>query len=210
MRVHPFLVACALLCVAASAQSAEPVVSQAEYSADYVMETNAGAISGHMNAAPDKERREESMEGTTMITIRRSDLHKTWMLMPGERMYMEMRAGQPAMGMERESSDPGDYQTQMTTVGRETLDGLETTKSKVIMTGKDGSKMGGFWWTTDQGIVVKMDVIGIDGDTKMRMKRELSNIQIGPQDPSLFEIPKGYTAMGMGFGNMGGSLPGMP
>jgi hypothetical protein len=99
--------------------------------------------------------------------------------------------------------DPNDYQTEMTTVGPEQLTGVATIKSKVIMTGKDGSKMGGFWWTSAQGIVVKMDVIGVDGNTKMRMKQELSNIQLGPQDASLFEIPSGYSSMSMGLGMAG-------
>jgi membrane protease subunit (stomatin/prohibitin family) len=43
----------------------------------------------------------------------------------------------------------------------------------------------------------------------MRMKRELTNIQIGPQDDALFEIPEGYNSMmmGMGAGMLG--IPGM-
>ena len=207
MRVHR-AIAVSLLYLTASAQSATAPASQAEYSADYVMETAEGAIRGHLNVAPGKERREDAMEGTTTVMIRRDDLKKMWMLMPSERMYMEMNAGQPAMG--EGAPDPNAYQTEMTTVGREELDGLMTTKSKVVMTGKDG-KMGGFWWTTDQGVVVKMDVIGIDGNTKMRMKRELSNIKLGPQDASLFEIPKGYSSMATGMGvGMAKGVMGLP
>jgi hypothetical protein len=190
-------VAAASLCLAMVFGPAG-VAAEADYEADYTFETADFAVSGHINVAAGKERREEAMEGTTMITIRRDDLGKQWMLMPTERMYMETQAGQPAMGQAR--SEPTDYETELTTVGPEAVNGLSTTKSKVIMTGKDGSKMGGFWWTTDDGVLVKMDVIGVDGNTNARMKRELSNIVFAPQDPALFEIPAGYTSMGMGFG----------
>jgi hypothetical protein len=189
-----------VLCLAAWASPATAQTSQAEYSADYVMETAEGAITGRLNVAPGKERRETVMGGMTTVNIRRDDLQKMWLLMPSERMYMEMNPGQPSM-MGPSPPDPGDYQTEMTTVGPEELNGVSTIKSKVIMTGSDGSRMGGFWWTTAEGVVVKMDVIGIDGNTRMRMNRELSNIEMGTQDPALFEIPSDYSPMpGMGMG----------
>jgi len=171
-----------------------------EYSADYIMETAEGAIHGHMYSAPGVERREDVIDGgSTMVTIRRDDKKALWMLMPSERMYMEMKPGQASMGPPRAPS-PEEYQTQMTTEGREEVGGVMTTKSKVMMTAADGSKMGGFWWTTDDGVVVKMDVLSVDKGQKIRMKRELSNIKVGPQKPDLFEIPADYTAMQLGIG----------
>jgi hypothetical protein len=203
MRV-PQLITASLVFLFASQFAAAEAPASPSYSADYVMETAEGAISGHLNVAPGKERRQDVIEGTTMVTIRRDDLNKLWMLMPSERMYMEIKPGQPGMGSRAPS--PDEYETEMTTVGPEEVNGVATIKSKVIMTGADGSKMGGFWWTTPDGVLVKMDVIGlVDGD-KMRMKRELTNIEIGPQADELFEIPSDYTSMGgmgMGMGMMG-------
>jgi hypothetical protein len=159
---------------------------------------------------PGKERREDFIEGgETMISIRRDDLGKTWILLPSEQMYMELNAGAPQGETNSRAPGPEDYDTQMSEAGREEINGLMTNKSKVIMTGKDGSKMGGFWWTTDDGILVKMDVIAIDEGDRMRMKRELSNIVVEPQDDALFEIPEGYNSLMMGIGAGMLGIPGM-
>ena len=50
------------------------------------------------------------------------------------------------------------------------------------------------------GRVVKMDVLSVDKGEKVRMKRELTNIKVGPQKADLFEIPAGYNSMQMGIG----------
>lgn len=181
------------------------------YSADYIMETADGADRGKIFSTPGKERRESvTPDGSTMITIRRDDLQKIWMLMPAERMYMEMNTGDASPSGQR-PVDPDDFQSEMTVVGPENLAGVDTIKHKVVMTGADGSKMGGFWWTTADGIPVKMDMIAKDGGSKLRLKRELSNLEIGPQAPELFEIPPGYNSMAAGLGvGVGKGLLGLP
>ena len=195
-----------LISTASLAQGAAPSPPKVQYSADYVMETAEGATRGHIYAAPGVERSETLNDGNTMVSIRRDDKHVTWMLMPSERMYMEIKAGQPGPGGSN-APRPEDYQTQMTSEGRETVNGIVTTKSKVLMTGADGSKMGGFWWTSDDGLVVKMDVLSVEKGQKVRLKRELTNIKIGPQAADLFEIPAGYTTMNLG---IAAGLRGLP
>lgn len=189
-----------------AAHAADPVALKVEYSADYIMETAEGAIRGRLNGAPGLERREDLVEGNTMVSIRRDDKKVLWMLMPQERMYMEMKLGQME-GAKSRTPSPEEYKTEFTEVGREEVNGMMTTKSKVIMTGADGSKMGGFWWTTDDGLLVKMDVLSIAKGEKIRMKRELSNVKIGPQPRDLFEIPAGYQSMSMG---LAGGMLGLP
>lgn len=205
--MRAFIPAALLLTIAAAAPAAAEE-SRVSYSADYVMETAEGAARGKLFVVPGKERREDvSAEGVSMVTIRRDDLKKMWMLMPAERMYMEMNAGEPDPSG-KAASDPGDYEVEMTVVGPERLAGLDTVKQKVVMTGKDGTRMGGFWWTTADGIPVKMDMLAKEAGSKVRMKRELSNIAIGPQAADLFEIPEGYNSMAaaMGLGAAKGAL----
>lgn len=65
--------------------------------------------------------------------------------------------------------------------------------------------MGGFIWTSKEGITVKLDAISVDKSSKERFSIELKNLHVGKQDPALFEIPAGYTRMDMGgMGNMPG------
>lgn len=59
---------------------------------------------------------------------------------------------------------------------------------------------------------MKMDLLSKEGDKKMRMSQELTNLKVGKQDPKLFEIPPGYTKNDMGamMGGMGKGKGGRP
>ncbi|MCC6301437.1 MAG: hypothetical protein IT489_01390 [Gammaproteobacteria bacterium] len=175
-----------------------------DYSADETMETAEFSIEGQVYASQGKERRETLMEGMRQIMILRPDKKLIWTLMPDQRMYIEVKPGTDKAGS---GADPGDlsgYEIEQTTLGEEEVNGVMTTKSKIVMTGKTGAKMGGFWWTSKDGIVVKMDVLAMDKGDKTRIKKELRNLRVGPQDPALFEIPAGYARMDMMNMLMGG------
>jgi hypothetical protein len=193
LRSFNLVLASALLLPAMSV-AAPPPEPKVEYSADSTMETEGGmTMKSRIYSAPGKQRIE--MGGADgNVSIMRRDKKVMWQLM-GD-MYMEMPMSQ--------SQDPHDMDVQMTTVGEETVNGIKTTKSKVIATKKDGSKFGGFFWTTKDGITVKMDLLSKEGDKKMRMSQELTNLKVGKQDPKLFEIPPGYTKNDMG-AMMGGA-----
>lgn len=203
LRSFNLVLASALLLPAAG-WSAPPPEPKVEYSADSTMETEGGmTMKSRVYHAPGKQRMEMGGEGGN-VTIMRKDKKVIWMLMGN--MYMETPMNQS------DSQDPSDMDVQQTAVGDETVNGIKTTKSKVIMTKKDGSKFGGFFWTTKDGITVKMDLLSKEGDKKMRMSSELTNLKIGKQDPKLFEIPPGYTKNDMGamMGGMGKGKGGRP
>jgi hypothetical protein len=175
------------------------IQSTAEYSADSYMETAGEVTNGTIYVVPGRERREFVMGGEKSITIMRHDKKVTWTLMPADKMYTETKLGKSGG-----KDDLSAYKIDQTTIGPDTINGIKTTKSKIVMIGPDGSKLGGFWWVTKEGIVVKMDAMSVDKNSKARFKTELKNLKIGKQDPSLFEIPAGYsnmTSMG-GIGNM--------
>lgn len=197
MSTKTFLAAVALLLASSTAFSQQTQQPQVEYSADSVMETAEMSMKGHINYTPTRERREMVMGsgGDKMITITRHDKKVAWTLMPAQKMYMETNIAQA-----RGKDDISGYKIEQTTVGPETVNGVSTTKSKIIMTGPKGEKMGGFWWMTKDNIMVKMDVIAIDKKDKMRIKNELTNLKVGKQDPKQFEVPAGYEKM---------SIPGM-
>lgn len=183
--------------------------SDVEYSADEQMETEDAAMQAKVFHAPGRERREQDMSGMQQIMIMRRDKNVVWMLMPDQKMYMEMKMGQ---GKE-DTADLKDYIIEYTVVGEEVVNGLNTTKNKVIVTDKKGNKFGGFMWVSMEGIMVKMDSVSKVEGSKMRVKMERKNIKIEKQDSKLFEIPSGYNKMsmpGMGSGfNMQDMMKGM-
>jgi len=195
----PCMVVAVLHSVGAMAANERPTV---EYSADQTIETEAAAMKGKVFSTPTKERREMSQGGANMIMITRHDKKVVWTLMPEEKMYMEM-----PMKESTEKTDMSAYKIEQTPLGEEKLDGQVMDKSKIVMTHSSGSKMGGFMWTTKQGILAKMDAIAVDKGSKNRFKMEQTNIKVGKQPADLFEIPKGFQLMNMG--GMGDMLKGM-
>ncbi len=203
MQMKNWLIVAAFM-VAAPALAMQP--ASVEYSADWTMETADGAVKGKIYQAPNKERREMSDGGEKMVMIMRRDKKMAWNLMPSERMYIEMKMSDPKVGKD----DPMNYDVEQTVVGPDTVNGVKTTKSKIIMKEKkpNGSKLGGFWWTTKDNVMMKLDVISVDKGKKDRMKMELDNLKIGKQEASLFEIPSGYSKMDMSMEGMGKMMMG--
>jgi hypothetical protein len=192
------------------AMAGPPARAQAEYSADATMQTEEGTIRQHVYVTPMKERKETlTGSGEGAVQIFRYDTKIMWTLMPSENMYMEYAL----KGGQGQGNDPSQWTYEDTSVGEETLNGVEVTKYKTIATSTDGKKYGGFSWRTKEGINLKQDLLYKEGTEKKRMLTELTNLKIGKQDPKLFEIPDGFTKFDMGgmMGMMGGGMgrPGM-
>lgn len=179
-----------------------------EYSADRIVETEAGTFEGKVYSSRDRERSETTMQGMQSVMILRRDRQLAWMLMPTQKMYQEMDFAKA----QQQSGSAPDSQVEITEVGSDTVEGFATTKYKMLM--KDGSA-GGFIWITGEGIAVKMDMLSKSDGEKTRITMTLRNLQIGAQDPQLFELPEGYSQMpsfgfgkGKGLGGLGGALKG--
>lgn len=201
--VVPF--ALCLTALAATSHAGTLPVPTVEYSADRTIETEAGTMTGKVYSARDKERSETNMRGMQTVMILRRDKQLGYMLMPAQKMYQQMDF---AKAQQQSGGQPAD-QVEITEVGSDTIEGQPTTKYKLIM--KDGSA-GGFMWITKDGIAVKLDAISKENGKKTRFTMTLSNLQIGTVDPSVFEVPAGYSAMPSFGGMMGGhggvKLPG--
>ncbi|MBL8075894.1 MAG: hypothetical protein JNL29_16120 [Nitrospira sp.] len=196
------LLTCAVL-VPLTVTAAPPPEVKVDYSADSMMETEGGmTMKSRIYHTVEKDRME--MGGSEgMVSIIRKDKKVVWQLMGN--MYMEM----PMDASNASGMDAFDI-VEQAEVGQETINGLKTTKSKIVAVKKDGSgKFGGFFWTTKEGITVKMDMLSKEGDRKMRMTSELTNLKIEKQDPALFEIPAGYTKNDMGTMMGMGGMPNM-
>src|SRR5688572_25110262 len=149
------------LCAAAVAgpsYAATLPIPTVEYSADRAMQMEAGTIEGKVYSSKGKERMETSMKGMTSVMILRTDKKESYMLMPAQKMYMQMDFSK---AQAQSGSQPADSNVEITEVGTETIEGQSTTKYKMIM--KDGSA-GGFLWITKDGIVMKMDGVVKNGN----------------------------------------------
>jgi len=207
--IPALLSVCALGYMQHAAAATLPVPS-VEYSADRMVETDSGSFEGKVYSAKDRERAETTMQGMQTVMILRRDKQLGWMLMPTQKMYQQLDLAKAR----QQSGAAPDGEVEITQVGSESVSGFETTKYKLLM--KDGSA-GGFIWITPEGIAVKMDMLSKADGAKTRVTMTLTNVQIGTQDPQLFEVPDGYAAMPSfgfgskskgGLGGLGGALKG--
>lgn len=174
---------------------------------DATLETEALSVNTRIHYKPGKVRDDLKIAGRDMVTIRRFDLNKVWIIM-GHGMYIEMDADQ-------ESEQAPDYKlVSREIVGPDVVNDMETTKYKSVYETADG-KFGGFTWYTEDNIAVKAFLVHESKGEKVRVKFEMTNLERGKQPDSLFEVPKGYRALNLGkipgmpnIGNMGGA--GMP
>ncbi len=133
------------------------------------------------------------MQGMSMATISRPDKKVAWQLMPMQKMYMEVDLKN---ANKMSGNAPDDVTIEK--VGSEVLDGITTTKYKLVM--KDKSA-GGFIWLSPENIPLKMDLLSKEGNNKNRVTMSLKNLKVEPQDAALFELPQGYQPM-PSMGNM--------
>lgn len=170
------------------------------FAADATIETEEATVQSHINYKPGKVRDAVKVGGREMVTIRRFDIDKMWMIM-GPGMVMEI---DPEQGSEQAP----DYKlVSREKVGPETVNGMATTKYKSIYETRDG-KFGGFTWYTEDNIAVKGFLVHQSKGEKVRLKFELTNLERGPQADSLFELPSGAHKLNLqgfpGLPNMGG------
>ena len=163
---------------------------EVSFSGEAVFETEEMTTKARVYYEPGKVRDEIRMEGQQMVVIRRFDLNKSWMLM-SQGMYMEISP-------EEQDEKSRDYKLiSREKVGRETVNGMETTKYKSIYESSDG-KFGGFTWFTDDNIAVKAFIVHQSKGEKQRMKFEFTSLKRGRQDDELFELPPGAKQFDMG------------
>src|SRR5678816_1031713 len=123
-------------------------VPTVDYSADRIVESEAGTFNGKVYFTKDKERMETNAQGMQSVMILRRDQRLGWMLVPAQRMYQKVDL---ARAQQQSGSQSADTVT-IEQVGADTIEGHDATKYKMLM--KDGSG-GGFIWITQDGIPVK-------------------------------------------------------
>jgi hypothetical protein len=180
-----------------AAPSVQADGSTGQYSAMERMSTERGDVDARVFVAPDMKR----MEMHDSIQIIRFDKGVMWVLMPKQRMYME----NPIPAGSGGSSNLKYLEKEK--LGKETVNGISATKYRTVAEDPQGNRLEGMSWLTDDGILVKNDMQLKGEGRTMQVKIEISDLKVGKQDPSLFEVPKGFNKFAMPAG-MPGGLPG--
>ncbi len=178
---------------------------QATYSADSSIRAGGVQLEGRVHHDRGKERREMTIQGVRQIVILRPDRNRAYLIMPQMNSGFEMDFG--AAGF----PSPEHYMAGLQPVaeGRETVEGLETTRYRISGTAGDGATMDGHVWVTDDGIIMRMRGTASTQTDTQDILVTLSNVVRAPQDAALFEPPAGLNLMRMD-PSMMQNLPRMP
>lgn len=184
------VLSCFSLCIAENRFLLQPNI---DYSADEIMRAGDMTVRSKVFYAPGKIRKDRTVGSTVQITIIRQDKDVIWMLMPGEKTYTEMPI-KPGKTLKEDLS--GDFMKNtgvQSVLGEEIVNGVKAAKRQVTI--KDpGGVYEGVLWQSRNGIIVKMEVDPKKSRSRLEpVTLELNNIRQEPQNPALFEIPRGYT-----------------
>lgn len=181
--------------ISLSAQIARAQMVSKPFSADKVVTQRGKTTTDKVYATPAAMRVEGARDGKKFISISRWDRKVVWSIMPDQKMYFEMAipAGAEMASAMNDLSKTlmKDAQMKRESLGSEQIEGFlcEKTRTTVTWQGVTGTNIQ--WSAKDLGgFVLKKQ------DDTLGQVTEFKNIRLGPQDPSLFELPPGYKKMG--------------
>jgi len=159
------------------------------FSADEIRTMRKEVTSGKIYASADAVRTEGERKGMKTISIMRLDKKVVWNLMPDQKMYMEL----PFMGSADVASMAKDATIEKEPLGSEQVGAYHCDKYRVKAT-YEGKVYTSIEWDAKElnGFAVKK------GDEKGAWTTEYQNVRLGPQDPSLFEVPAVYKKVDLG------------
>jgi hypothetical protein len=151
----------------------------ADFSAEVVNTYEGQTTLARIFVQTDKIRMET--RGTEEYTILRSDKKVIWIVVPEEKMYIEIQSPQIAGSAAKMK---GEIKREY--LLSETVNGYPAKKYEVHYIDKDTLHKAHQWIASDLNYPIKIS--GLDGS----WSTEYRNIQVGPQADTLFEIPEGF------------------
>ncbi len=83
-------------------------------------------------------------------------------------------------------------------MGTETLNNLVAGKYSVTIKDPEGNTDKGFYWVSDSGILLRMEMTITADGKQQQFTMYLTNLVVGSQPGYLFEIPAGFTELAFG------------
>jgi len=188
LLICQFAVLCAALVGSRAAGAQSP---PRDFSADVIHTVGKKVTNEKVYSSEKAVRIEKEEKGKQSITIMRLDRKAVYVLMPAQKTYLDMGSlGEGSMDL---ANSVAGAKVQREPLGSEPVGAYHCDKYRVQTT-YEGHVYTGLEWDAKElsGFPVKQ------GDEKGGWFKEYQNVRLGPQDPSLFEIPAGYKKMDMG------------
>lgn len=160
------------------------------YSAERTVTVNGKSYSGMVFHIPGHDRHEQTIQGVAEVIILDAATKRGFLVVPMLKSYVAFAFPK----LMAELDDPG---LRRAPVGRETINGVPTTKYRVDHISTDGSHAQGYAWLSAQGVLMRIDgtVTRGGGSKPAVIRMELAGLAVGPQDPALFQVPPGLAEL---------------
>lgn len=160
------------------------------YSANSTVTVNGRSYAGMVFHIPGRDRHEQEIQGIAEVVILDGKAMHGWLVLPRLSSYVEFKFPQLMAELNAQA-------LLRSPVGRETVNGVHTTKYRIDHTAADGMHAKGFAWVSADGVLMRLagDVTrpGMSHPTAIQL--ELDNLRLGKQDHALFDLPPGLTRL---------------
>ncbi len=120
-----------------------------------------------------------------VVTISRADKSRSYTVYPGLQAYVESTSQDP------DAAKPAsDFKINITELGKETVNGHDCVKNKVIVTGSPGKTHESIVWNASD--LKKFPVKIVTGEGGKEMTLFFKDVQLGPPDAAQFEPPADF------------------
>jgi hypothetical protein len=158
------------------------------FSAERILIINGQSYVGNMWHMPGEQRHEQDLPALKPVFILRADSTIGDVILPQLHTVVEF-------ALPKELSLLSNPDLLREPVGRETVNGLATTKYAVTESSPTGRTTGSLWLSSD-GIPMKCEAKFEASNHKVStLYWELRHVKIGKQDAALFELPYGYAKL---------------
>jgi hypothetical protein len=160
------------------------------YSAKSTVTVNGRSYAGMVFHIPGRDRHEQEVEGIAEVVILDGAAMRGWLMLPRLSSYVEFKFPQLMAELNTQA-------LLRSPVGRETVNGVQTTKYRIDHTAADGMHAKGFAWVSGDGVLMRLagDVTPPGARRPTEIRLELDNLRLGKQDRALFDLPPGLTRL---------------
>ncbi|HEX6841639.1 MAG TPA: hypothetical protein VF113_08915 [Stellaceae bacterium] len=160
------------------------------YRANSTVTVNGRSYAGMVFHIPGRDRHEQQIQGIAEVVILDGVAMRGWLVLPRLSSYVEFKFPQLMAELNAQA-------LLRSPVGRETVNGVHTTKYRIDHTAADGMHAKGFAWVSGDGVLMRLagDVSRPGMSHPTAIELELDNLRLGKQDRALFDLPPGLTRL---------------